>query len=88
MGGWQDSPGSSLAVHCIHGCMGRGGSLAYLAVRNFLSQTPTPTIIESCVELPIAVNTWVCAGEVLAVEEREKGLAGREEQQWGEALAS
>ena len=33
--GWQDSPGSSLAVHCVHGCMGRGGALAYLAAINF-----------------------------------------------------
>ena len=33
--GWQDSPGSSLAVHCVHGCMGRGGALAYLAAMIF-----------------------------------------------------
>ena len=46
------------------------------------------TIAESCVELPIAVTTWVCAGEVLVVEEREKVLAGKEEQQSGEVSVS
>ena len=46
------------------------------------------TIIGSPVELPIAVTTWVCAGEVLEVEEREKGLAGKEGQQSGEVSAS
>ena len=46
------------------------------------------TIIGSRVELPIAVTTWVCAGEVLEVEEREKGLAGKEEQQSGEVSVS
>ena len=55
---------------------------------NLLIISPTINIIESHVELPIAVTTWVCAGEVLEVEEREKGLAGKEGQQSGEVSAS
>ena len=35
-----------------------------------------------------AVTTWVCVGEVLAVEEREKDLAGKDGQQWGEVSVS
>ena len=41
----------------------------------------------SCVKLPIAA-TWVCVGEVLVVEEREKALVRKEGQRWGEALVS
>ena len=46
------------------------------------------TSVESRVKLPIAVTTWVCAGEVLVVEEREKVLAGKGEQQSGEVSVS
>ena len=45
-------------------------------------------LFESSVELPNAVTTWVCVGEVLVVEEREKVLAGKEEQQSGEVSVS